>query len=75
MSMAQGWDAVRHAQHFWFLSLCDVAAARGDLDGLQFVHAPFRGRGNESVAHIVRLIAGHDLNHLQQIEKIVKAKG
>jgi hypothetical protein len=31
-------------------------------------------RGNESVAHIVRLIAGHDLNHLQQIEKIVKAK-
>jgi hypothetical protein len=32
-------------------------------------------RGNESVAHTVRLIAGHDLNHLQQVEKIVKAKG
>jgi hypothetical protein len=31
-------------------------------------------RGNESVAHTVRLIAGHDLNHLQQVEKIVKAK-
>jgi hypothetical protein len=29
-------------------------------------------RGNESVAHIVRLIAGHDLNHMQQIERIVK---
>jgi len=29
-------------------------------------------RGRESVEHIVRLIAGHDLNHIQQVEKIVK---
>lgn len=29
-------------------------------------------RGNESVAHIVRMIAGHDLNHLQQVESILK---
>jgi hypothetical protein len=29
-------------------------------------------RGNESVSHIVRLIAGHDLNHLRQIEGILK---
>ena len=29
-------------------------------------------RGKESVAHIVRMYAGHDLNHLAQIEKIVK---
>jgi DinB family protein len=29
-------------------------------------------RGNESVNHIVRLIAGHDLNHLRQIEAILK---
>jgi uncharacterized damage-inducible protein DinB len=29
-------------------------------------------RGKESIAHIVRMFAGHDLNHLQQIEKIVK---
>lgn len=29
-------------------------------------------RGKESVAHIVRLYAGHDLNHLGQVEKIVK---
>jgi hypothetical protein len=29
-------------------------------------------RGNESVDHLVRVIAGHDLNHLQQIETIVK---
>ena len=29
-------------------------------------------RGKESITHIVRMFAGHDLNHLQQIEKIVK---
>ena len=29
-------------------------------------------RGKESVAHIVRMYAGHDLNHLGQVEKIVK---
>ena len=28
-------------------------------------------RGQESVQHIVRMFAGHDLNHLQQIEKIL----
>lgn len=29
-------------------------------------------RGKESVAHIVRMYAGHDLNHLAQVEKIAK---
>jgi nicotinamidase-related amidase len=29
-------------------------------------------RGRESVRHFVRLYAGHDLNHLKQIEEIVK---
>jgi hypothetical protein len=28
-------------------------------------------RGKETVEHIVRLIAGHDLNHIQQIERIL----
>ena len=31
-------------------------------------------RGNESVSHIVRMMAGHDLNHLGQVERIVKAR-
>jgi len=31
-------------------------------------------RGQESVEHIVRMIAGHDVNHLQQIERIVGVK-
>src|SRR5215467_97834 len=29
-------------------------------------------RGNESVSHLVRMVAGHDLNHLQQVEGILK---
>lgn len=28
-------------------------------------------RGNESIEHIVRMFAGHDLNHLGQIERIL----
>jgi hypothetical protein len=31
-------------------------------------------RGQESVEHIVRMIAGHDVNHLKQIEHILAAK-
>lgn len=31
-------------------------------------------RGQETIAHIVRMFAGHDLNHLQQIEGILKRK-
>ena len=31
-------------------------------------------RGQESIEHIVRMFAGHDLNHLQQIEKILVCK-
>lgn len=31
-------------------------------------------RGNESVSHVVRMVAGHDLNHLQQVQRILKGK-
>ena len=29
-------------------------------------------RGNESVSHVMRMVAGHDLNHLRQMEAILK---
>jgi hypothetical protein len=29
-------------------------------------------RGKETITHIVRMFAGHDLNHLGQVEKIAK---
>ncbi|MGA8765000.1 MAG: DinB family protein [Candidatus Sulfotelmatobacter sp.] len=31
-------------------------------------------RGQETIEHIVRMFAGHDLNHLQQIEQILAKK-
>jgi len=30
-------------------------------------------RGKETVAHAMRMMAGHDLNHLQQLERIAKS--
>jgi hypothetical protein len=30
-------------------------------------------RGKETITQIVRMFAGHDLNHLQQIEAMAKA--
>lgn len=29
-------------------------------------------RGKETIVHVVRMFAGHDLNHLQQVERIAK---
>src|SRR6202163_1787321 len=31
-------------------------------------------RGQESIEHIVRMVAGHDVNHIQQIERILTPK-
>ena len=28
-------------------------------------------RGQESIEHIVRMVAGHDINHIRQIERIL----
>jgi uncharacterized damage-inducible protein DinB len=36
-------------------------------------HGMHSERGQETIAHIVRMFAGHDLNHLQQMEKIAKS--
>ena len=30
-------------------------------------------RGKETVEHLMRMMAGHDLNHLHQMEKIAKS--
>jgi hypothetical protein len=37
-------------------------------------HGMHSERGQEPIEHIVRLMAGHDLNHLQQIERILAPK-
>jgi len=35
-------------------------------------HGMHSERGKETITHIVRMFAGHDLNHMAQIEKIAK---
>jgi hypothetical protein len=37
-------------------------------------HGMHAERGKETVAHIARLMAGHDINHLGQIERILAPK-
>src|ERR1700674_2432676 len=37
-------------------------------------HGMHAERGVETIEHIVRMIAGHDLNHTKQVERIVGAK-
>jgi hypothetical protein len=37
-------------------------------------HGMHAERGEETIEHIVRLMAGHDINHLQQIERIMASK-
>jgi hypothetical protein len=37
-------------------------------------HGMHAERGQESIEHIARMLAGHDVNHLQQIERILGAK-
>lgn len=36
-------------------------------------HGVHSERGKETIAHTVRMFAGHDLNHLQQVERIAKS--
>jgi tRNA-binding EMAP/Myf-like protein len=44
------------------------------VDSARHQHAGMHAeRGRESITHLVRLYAGHDLNHLAQVERIVGA--
>lgn len=38
-------------------------------------HGMHSERGKETVLHITRMFAGHDLNHIRQVEAILGAKG
>jgi DinB family protein len=37
-------------------------------------HGMHAERGQETVEHITRMVAGHDMNHLRQIEEILRKK-
>jgi hypothetical protein len=49
-------------------------ALLASLDSEQWTHYGVHSeRGSESIEHIARMTAGHDVNHLRQIEQIVRS--
>jgi hypothetical protein len=64
-----------HASSALFAALrsSTLAILRG-VDPARLEHAGLHDeRGRESVAHIMRMYAGHDLNHRGQIERLLEA--
>jgi hypothetical protein len=67
-------DPKQSAESFAALRAANVALLKSVPRKLWENHGVHSERGNESVARIVQLVAGHDLNHLRQIEAILKPK-
>jgi hypothetical protein len=65
-------DPRKSAEHFRVLREANIALLKS-LTPEQWKHYGIHSeRGQESIEHIVRMFAGHDLNHLRQIEAILK---
>jgi hypothetical protein len=73
-------DAFRYGEVDPAESLATFSAARASLLSLLARVEPARlghhgmhaERGKETIAHLIRLYAGHDINHLRQIEALVR---
>lgn len=64
-------DAHKSLEQFRMLRQTNLALLKA-LTPEQWKHYGLHSeRGQESIEHIVRMFAGHDLNHLQQIEQIL----
>ena len=65
-------DAKYSVQIFSLLRDYNLAMLRALPAELWDNYGMHQERGKETVAHVTRLIAGHDLNHLKQIEGIAE---
>jgi uncharacterized damage-inducible protein DinB len=65
-------DSRTSLETFRVLRLNNLALLKSVPKNLWENYGMHEERGRESITHMVRMFAGHDLNHLQQIEKIVK---
>jgi uncharacterized damage-inducible protein DinB len=65
-------DAKESLEFFQVLRARNLAMLKALPGELWQNYGMHQERGEESIAHIVRLYAGHDLNHLVQMEKIVE---
>jgi DinB family protein len=67
-------DPRKSLEQFRLLREGNLALLRS-LDPEQWkLHGMHSERGRESIERIVRMFAGHDINHLEQIEKILSGK-
>jgi uncharacterized damage-inducible protein DinB len=65
-------DARKSLETFRTLRENNLALLKSVPKGLWENYGIHQERGKESVAHIVKMMAGHDLNHIKQIEQIAK---
>lgn len=66
-------DPRESLETFGTLRKANLAMLRRLKPGQWASHGIHSERGRETVAHIVRMFAGHDLNHLGQIQAILAA--
>jgi hypothetical protein len=67
-------DPKQSVQSFAALRAANVALLKSVPRKLWENYGMHSERGKESVARVVSMVAGHDLNHLRQIESILKPK-
>jgi len=67
-------DARKSLEHFRVAREDNLALLKSLTPEQWKHHGMHAERGVESIEQIVRLMAGHDLNHLAQVERIIAAK-
>lgn len=67
-------DPRESLESFRTLRASNVALLRSVPKKLWENHGMHQERGKETVAHIMHMVAGHDINHLRQIEGILKGR-
>jgi hypothetical protein len=65
-------DPVQDVKYFGVLRDMNLALLRDLTDEQWERFGMHEERGRESLRHLARLVAGHDVNHLKQIEAILK---
>ena len=68
-------DPATSLETFRVLRESNLAMLKALPDNLWQNYGMHQERGKETIAHIVRMFAGHDLNHLEQIERMTKGGG
>lgn len=66
-------DPAASLETFRVLRESNLAMLKALPENLWENYGMHQERGKETIAHIVRMFAGHDLNHLGQVERISKS--